>query len=67
MSENMNWKLKPGVNMPAELVDDVARIACALKSQSAYTTLALEREDCPEDVQKIVQDGLDAVVRVVEW
>lgn len=67
MSEQMNWKLKPGVNIPPELVDDVARIACALKSLSAYTTLALEREDCPEDLQKIVQDGLDAMVRVFEW
>lgn len=67
MSDNTNWKLKPGVSIPPESVDDVARIACALKSLSAYTTLALEREDCPEDLQKIVQDGLDAMVRVFEW
>src|SRR5574340_679744 len=67
MSEKMNWKLKPGVNLTPELVDEVAKIACALKSLSAYTTLALEREDCPEDLQQIVQDGLDAMVRIFEW
>jgi len=67
MSEKTNWKLKPGVNIAPEQVDDVAKIACALKSLSAYTTLAMEREDCPEDLQQIVQDGLDAMVRIFEW
>ncbi|MDT3705491.1 MAG: hypothetical protein ROZ09_01610 [Thiobacillus sp.] len=67
MSENLNWKLKPGVNIAPEQVEDVARIACALKSLSAYTTLALEREDCPEGLEQIVQDGLDAMVRIFEW
>lgn len=67
MSEKMNWKLKPGVTISPEVADDVAKIACALKSLSAYTTLALEREDCPEDLQQIVQDGLDALARVYEW
>jgi hypothetical protein len=67
MSEKTNWKLQPGVNLAPELVGDVAKIACALKSLSAYTTLAMEREDCPEDLQRIVQDGLDAMVRIFEW
>jgi hypothetical protein len=67
MTEQMNWKLKPGVNIAPEQVEDVAKIACALKSLSAYTTLAMEREDCPEDLQQIVQEGLDAMVRIFEW
>ena len=67
MSERMNWKLKPGVNIAPEQVEDVAKIACALKSLSAYTTFVVEREDCPEDLQQIVQEGLDAMVRIFEW
>ena len=67
MLEKKNWKLQPGVDIAPELADEVARIACALKSLSAYTTLAMEREDCPEDLQQIVQDGLDAMVRIFEW
>ncbi len=67
MPEKNNWKLKPGVNITPELAEDVAKIACALKSLSAYTTFAMEREDCPEDLQKIVDEGLEAMVRVFEW
>jgi hypothetical protein len=65
--EKKNWKLQPTVNMTPELANDVATIACALKSLSAYTTFAMEREDCPEDLQKIVEDGLDAMARVFVW
>jgi hypothetical protein len=67
MPEKKNWKLQPGVNISPELADEVARISCALKSLSAYTTFALEREDCPEDLQKIVQEGLDAMARIFQW
>lgn len=67
MPEKKNWKLQPGVNMAPEVADDVTKIACALKSLSAYTSLVLEREDCPEDLQKIVDEGLDAMVRIFEW
>jgi hypothetical protein len=67
MSENKNWKLQPGVNLAPEVVDEVAKIACALKSLSAYTTFALEREDCPEDLRQIVEEGLDAMGRIFQW
>lgn len=67
MPENKNWKLQPGVNIAPEVADEVAKIACALKSLSAYTTLVLEREDCPEDLQQIVEEGLEAMVRIFEW
>ncbi len=67
MPEKKNWKLHDGVDMTPELADEVAKVACALKSLSAYTTFAMEREDCPEDLQKIVQEGLDAMARIFVW
>jgi len=67
MPDKKNWTLQPQVAMTPELADDVAKVACALKSLSAYTTFAMEREDCPEDLQKIVQEGLDAMARIFVW
>lgn len=67
MTEQKNWKLQPGVNLTPEVTDEVAKIACALKSLSAYTTLAMEREDCPEDLQQLVDDGLEAMARIFQW
>ena len=65
--EKKNWKLQPTAQMSPEVANDVAMIACALKSLSAYTTFAMEREDCPEDLQQIVEEGLDAMARVFVW
>lgn len=67
MSDKKNWQLQPGVNISPELADEVAKVACALKSLSAYTTFAMEREDCPEDLQKIVDEGLDAMAKIFVW
>ena len=67
MPDKKNWNLQPQVTMTPELADEVAKVACALKSLSAYTTFAMEREDCPEDLQKIVQEGLDAMGRIFVW
>ena len=67
MTEKKNWKLQPGVAMEAQTANEVAKMACALKSLSAYTTLAMEREDCPEDLQKIVDEGLEAMARLFVW
>ena len=67
MVEKKNWQLQPGVNISPELADEVAKVACALKSLSAYTTLAMEREDCPEELQQIVDDGLEAMARIFVW
>lgn len=67
MLDKKNWKLQPGVAMSPELADNVAKVACALKSLSAYTTFAMEREDCPEDLRKIVEEGLDAMTRIFVW
>lgn len=58
-----NWKLKEGVELD---VEDVAKIACALKSLSAYTTLVCAEEDSPEDLEQIVQEGMDAMEKLFE-
>ncbi|MDK9723860.1 MAG: hypothetical protein OEL88_03150 [Sterolibacteriaceae bacterium MAG5] len=59
-----NWQLQPGVQMPADTAAEVAKIACALKSLSAYASLVIEREDCPEDLQQIVDEGVQAIGKV---
>ena len=59
--ENNLWELRPGVQMSQEALESVAQIACALKSLSAYTTFVIEREDCPEDLQRIVDEGVKAI------
>jgi hypothetical protein len=56
--DDENWTLKEGAELN---IKDVARIACALKSLSAYTVLACAEEDSPEELEGIVDDGLDAI------
>ncbi len=58
-----NWKLKDGAELN---IDDVAKIACALKSLSAYTTLVCAEEDSPEDLEQIVNEGMEAMERIFE-
>ena len=58
-----NWKLKEGAELN---VEDVAKIACALKSLSAYTTLACAEQDSPEDLEVIVNDGMDSIENLFE-
>ncbi|MHB9100600.1 MAG: hypothetical protein ACYC2E_03685 [Sulfuricella sp.] len=41
------WTLRKGVKMDYATASEVAKIACALKSLSAYTSLAMESEDAP--------------------
>ncbi len=67
MSEKKNWNLQPGVAMSPEVANEVAKVACALKSLSAYTTFAMERDDCPEDLQKLVDEGLEAMGKLFVW
>jgi hypothetical protein len=67
MADNPTWKFQPGIEMNPAVAQDVAKIACALKSLSAYTTFAMEREDCPDDLKKIVEEGLDAMARIYVW
>lgn len=66
MHEN-TWKLRPEVAMDYKAAADVARIACALQSLSAYTRLGCDGEDVPEDLEPIVDEGLEAMKRIFVW
>ncbi len=45
---------------------DVARIALGLKSLAAYSSLAYDHDDDPEDLQEVVDQGLEAIERIFE-
>lgn len=60
-SDSNLWELRPGVKINHDELESVAQIACALKSLSAYASFVIEREDCPEDLQRIVDTGLAAI------
>lgn len=64
MPKTANWKVKGDGPLDPE---EVAKIACALKSLAAYTALACAEDDNPEELKKIVQDGLDAIDRLFEY
>jgi len=57
-------KLKDNVELNLE---DVAKIACALKSLSVYTTLACAEEDSPEELEEVVNEGLEAMDKLFEY
>ena len=65
--DKKNWNLQADVAMSPEVANEVAKIACALKSLSAYTTFAMEQEDCPEELKKLVDEGLEAMAKVFVW
>jgi len=64
MSQEKNWRLQPGVQMSEAVAEEVAKIACALKSLSIYSSLVLEQDDCPEDLQAVVDEGVAAINKV---
>lgn len=57
-----HWKLKQG----QPNVEDVAKIACALKSLAVYTQAACEEDDNPRELEQTVQEGLDAIERIFD-
>jgi hypothetical protein len=61
------WVLRDGVKMDQDLAQAVAKIACALQSLSAYTRLACEAEDAPQDLEDIVDEGLEAMKKIFVW
>ena len=61
------WTLREGIKMDDATASEVAKIACALKSLSIYARLAMECEDAPEDLQTIVDEGLEAMTRIFVW
>ena len=64
MKDDSAWSLQPGIKMDAASAGEVAKIACALKSLSAYTALMLDKEDDSEELQQMVQSGLEAMNRI---
>lgn len=61
------WQLQRGVKMSEDAAAEVAKIACALKSLSVYTSLVLDQDDCPADLQKTVDEGITAVDKLFIW
>jgi hypothetical protein len=61
------WQLQRGVKMSEDAAGEVAKIACALKSLSIYTGLVLNQDDCPEDLQKTVDEGITAIDKLFIW
>lgn len=55
--------LKEGVELN---LADVEKIAIGLKSLAAYSMLAYEHDDDPQDLEGVVQDGLDAIDRLFD-
>ncbi len=55
--------LKPGATLN---IDDVANIACALKSLAVYTSLVCEQEDSPEELKELVDKGLKSIDNLFE-
>ncbi len=61
------WKLKEGVVISPETAEEVAKIACALQSLAAFTSMAYEDKDKPAELQPLVDDGLQAMKKIFEW
>lgn len=64
MARDKQWQFQPGVKMDDQTAEQVAKIACALKSLSIYAGLVIEREDCPDDLQQLVDEGVAAIGKV---
>ena len=58
---NSDCELKPGAELN---IDDISKIACALKSLAMYSMLAYDHEDDPEELHEVVDEGLDAIERL---
>ncbi len=56
-------QLRDGVEL--NLVD-VEKIAIGLKSLATYSMLAYEHDDDPQDLEAVVQEGLDAIDRLFD-
>ncbi len=61
--DSSNWKLRNPDNIDPQAV---ARIACALKSLSAYTAMTLEEDSEAGELHKILADGLAAIEEIFE-
>jgi hypothetical protein len=59
MDEECTLREGAELNLP-----DVAKIAMGLKSLAAYTMLAYDHEEDPQELDEVVQEGLDAINRL---
>lgn len=64
MTKSKSWQLQPGIKINDSTAEEVAKIALALKSLSLYAALVIDREDCPEDLQRVVDEGVSAIDRI---
>lgn len=65
MSEKM-WKVKEGVKLDDDVAEEVAKIACALKSLAIYTAMACENKDDPQELRDVVDDGMAAMNKLFD-
>jgi hypothetical protein len=63
----LQWQLQRGVKVSEDAAAEVAKIACALKSVSVYTALVMDQDDCPEDLQRTVDEGIAAIDKLFIW
>lgn len=64
MPKNRSWQLQPGIRIDDKTASDMAKIALALKSLALYATLALNQDECPEDLRQVVDEGVAAIDRI---
>ncbi|MFN4148140.1 MAG: hypothetical protein ACK4E4_01160 [Rhodocyclaceae bacterium] len=64
MPRTKSWKLQPGIEIDEKTADEMAKIALALKSLALYATLALNQDECPEDLRQVVDEGVAAIDRI---
>lgn len=58
------WQLQPGIKIDDQTAEEIAKIACALKSLSIYAGLVIEKEDCPEELRQLVDEGVAAIGKI---
>lgn len=67
MTKSKQWQLQPGIKLDDKTAEEVAKIACALKSLSVYSSLVMDQDDCPEDLQATVDEGVEAIGKIFVW
>lgn len=61
--KDVNWKVKDGADLSAE---NVAKIACALKSLAVYTSMACADDESPAELREVVEQGLQTIDEIFE-
>jgi len=65
MTEKL-WKVKEGVKLEEDVAEEVAKIACALKSLAIYTAMACENDDDPKELRDLVDEGMTAMNKLFD-